>query len=85
MIIPSTFMIAYAENATVTESSQTNINANSLYNNRTMILGNNVKNFVIIIPDEAHESLIQRKNQLPLTNQPYFPQHLVTNVAIKPL
>ena len=33
MIIPSTFMIAYAENATVTENSQININANSLYNN----------------------------------------------------
>ena len=78
MIIPSTFMISNGENATVTESSQTNINANSLYNNRTMILGNNVKNFVIIIPDEAHESL---KNQLPLTNQPYLPQHLVTNVG----
>ena len=68
MIIPSTFMISNGENATVTESSQTNINANSLYNNRTMILGNNVKNFVIIIPDEAHESLGQAKNQLPLTN-----------------
>jgi plastocyanin len=81
MIIPNTFMISNAENATVTENSQTNINANSLYNNRTMILGNNVKNFVIIIPDEAHESLIQPKNQLPLTNQPYFPQHLVTNVG----
>ena len=52
-------MIAYA---TVTESSQININANSLYNNRTMILGNNVKNFVIIIPDGAHESLGQAKN-----------------------
>lgn len=81
MIIPSTFMISNGENATVTESSRTNINADSLYNNRTMILGNNVKNFVIIIPDEAHESLIQPKNQLPLTNQPYFPQHLVTNVG----
>ena len=81
MIIPSTFMIAYAENATVTENSQININANSLYNNRTMILGNNVKNFVIIIPDEAHESLGQAKNQLPLTNQPYFPQNLVTNIG----
>ena len=34
MIIPSTFMIAYAENATVTENSQIDINANSLYNNR---------------------------------------------------
>ncbi len=46
-----------------------------------MILGNNVKNFVIIIPDEAHESLNQPKNQLPLTNQPYLPQHLVTDVG----
>lgn len=81
MIMPSTFMISNAENATVTESSQTNINANSLYNNRTMMLGNNVENMVIIIPDEAHESLNQPKNQLPLTNQPYLPQHLVTNVG----
>jgi len=45
-----------------------------------MILGNNVKNFVIIIPDESHESLGQPKNQLPLTNQPYFPHNLVTNI-----
>ena len=81
MIIPSNFMIAYAANATVMDNSQININANPLYNNRTMILGNNVKNFVITIPDEAHESLGQAKNQLPLTNQPYLPQHLVTNVG----
>ena len=72
MIIPA--------NATVMDNSQININANPLYNNRTMILGNNVKNFVITIPDEAHESLGQAKNQLPLTNQPYLPQHLVTNI-----
>lgn len=81
MIIPSNFMIAYAANATVMDNSQINIYANPLYNNRTMILGNNVKNFVITIPDEAHESLGQAKNQLPLTNQPYLPQHLVTNVG----
>lgn len=81
MIIPSNFMIAYAPNATVMDNSQININANPLYNNRTMILGNNLKNFVITIPDEAHESLGQAKNQLPLTNQPYLPQHLVTNVG----
>jgi len=81
LFIPSTLMIAYAADATAEANSQININANSLYNTRTMILGNNVKNFVIIIPDEAHESLGQAKNQLPLTNQPYLPQHLVTNVG----
>ena len=74
-------MMSYAENSTSTENSQPNIDATSLYNDKTMILGNNVKNFVIVIPDEAHESLNQPKNQLPLTNQPYLPQHLVTNVG----
>jgi hypothetical protein len=43
MIRPSTFMIAYAENATVMENSQINMSANSLYNNRTIILGNTSK------------------------------------------
>ena len=45
-------MIAYAENATVTENSQINMSANSLYNNLYV-----------------------------LTNQPYFPQNLVTNIG----
>jgi plastocyanin len=69
-------MISYAQNSTTP-----NIDPTSLYNDKTMILGSNVKNFVIILPDEAHESLNQPKNQLPLTNQPYLPQHLVTNVG----
>lgn len=69
------------QNAYVNIPTQPSINANSFYNDRTMILGNNVKNFVIVIPDEAHESLNQPKNQLPLTNQPYLPQQLVTNVG----
>lgn len=77
IIIPSIFMDSHGQNAT----SIPNIDATSLYNDKTMILGNNVKNFVIIIPDEAHESLNQPKNQLPLANQPYLPQHLVTNVG----
>ncbi|MGB8160011.1 MAG: hypothetical protein WCE93_07685 [Nitrososphaeraceae archaeon] len=81
MIIPSMFMISYAENSTSTGNSQPNIDATSLYNDKTMVLGNNVKNFIIILPDEAHESLNQPKNQLPLTNQPYLPQNLVTNVG----
>ena len=42
-------MISYAENSTSTGNSQPNIDATSLYNDKTMILGNNVKNFVIIL------------------------------------
>ncbi len=73
-------MVSHAQNMT-SQNSQPNIDATSLYNDKTMILGKNVRNFVILIPDEAHESLNQPKNQLPLTNQPYLPQHLVTNVG----
>lgn len=43
MIIPITFMIAYAENATVMANSQIKMSANSLYNNLTMILGKTSK------------------------------------------
>lgn len=75
--MPSIFMVSHAQIATSTP----NIDATSLYNDKTMILGNNIKNFVIILPDEAHESLNQPKNQLPLTNQPYLPQHLVINIG----
>jgi len=81
IVIPSVFMASYAQNVTSTQNSQPTIEATSLYNDKTMTLGNNVKNFVVVIPDEAHESLNQPKNQLPLTDQPYLPQHLVTNVG----
>jgi plastocyanin len=45
------------------------------------VLGNNVKNFVILIPNEAHESINQPKDQYPLVNQPYIPQNAIVNVG----
>jgi plastocyanin len=57
------------------------INAAKIYQTHTMILGNNIKNLVILIPDEAHESMNQQKSQLPLINQPYVPQNAVVNVG----
>ncbi|MGB0026506.1 MAG: hypothetical protein WBP64_06675, partial [Nitrososphaeraceae archaeon] len=61
--------------------SQPNIKASSIYQTHTMVLGNNIKNLLILIPDEAHESMNQPKNQLPLINQPYVPQNAVVNVG----
>ena len=58
-VITSMFKVSYAQN-----TSFPNIEAASLYNDKTMILGNNVKSFEIVIPDEAHESLNQPKNQV---------------------
>ena len=82
IILTSSFVIfSYAENVNTTNSLQPEIDAKLLYNNQTIVLGKNVKNFVIVIPDEAHESLNQQKSQLPLTDQPYLPQNLVTNIG----
>ena len=48
---------------------QPNINASYVFDTHRIVLGNNVKNLVILIPNEAHES----------TNQPRDQYHLQTN------
>jgi plastocyanin len=60
---------------------QPNINASTIFDTHSMVLGNNIKNLVILVPDEAHESTNQPKNQLPLANQAYLPQNAIVNVG----
>lgn len=59
--------------------NQPNIDASVLNDAHSMVLGDNIKNLVIFIPNEAHESTNQPKDQLPLANQPYLPQNAVVN------
>jgi hypothetical protein len=49
--------------------------ASQILDGQTLILPNSVRNFVILIPNEAHESPLLPKEQR-LINQPYVPQHL---------
>ena len=56
-----------------------NIAASNVFDTHSMTLGDNIKNLVILIPNEAHESTNQPKDQLPLANQPYLPQDAVVN------
>jgi hypothetical protein len=56
-------------------------NAADLYRNKSLILPPNVRHLVILIPNEAHESLNQPEDQYPLANQPYLPQNAVVNVG----
>ena len=42
-------------------------------------MGNDIRHFVVLIPNEAHESLNQPKNQYPLANQAYIPQDITVN------
>jgi plastocyanin len=45
-----------------------------------MVLGNNIKNLVILIPNEAHEDTSQIK-ETRLLNQTYLPENAVVNVG----
>lgn len=65
----------------VQEGERPDVNASTVYETRSMQLGDNIKNLVIFIPNEAHESTNQPKNQYPLANQPYLPQNAGVNVG----
>ena len=53
-----------------------------IFNDRTLVIPQTVKNFVILIPNEAHESPLLPKDQR-LINQPYVPQNIVVGPDTK--
>ena len=71
-------MSVYAFNQTIS-NQLTDMNAQSIYEEKSAVVKSGVNNFVILIPDEAHESTNQPKNQYPLANQPYIPQNVTIN------
>jgi len=71
VLISSVFGISSSQ----TQTQDSNL-ASDILNNKTLTVPNSVKNFVILIPNEAHESPELPKDQR-LINQPYVPQNLV--------
>ena len=69
------------------EAQSSGIDASSIYETKSMDLGNNVKNLVILIPNEGHESqnIGDQSTDQRLVNQPYIPQHVTVplGTAIK--
>src|SRR6187402_3415786 len=64
-----------SSNGTITSAK---LDSKSIYDQKEAnIVDKNIKNFVILIPNEGHESTNQDKDQYPLANQPYIPQNLV--------
>ena len=61
------------------ENNQPDINATNLYKTHNMVLGNNVKNLVILVPNEAHEPYSLKEQQL--INQAFIPQNVRMNVG----
>ena len=54
------------------------INAKSIYDTGTAVLGNNVKNLIILIPDEAHHGNGEAKENRFIV-QSFLPQTAVVN------
>lgn len=72
------YYIAFASNHTGA-SNQSMLNVEELYNQKSIQFDSTVNDVVILIPDEAHESVNQDKNQWSLANAPYIPQNLVVS------
>jgi hypothetical protein len=54
-----------------------NINASSIFDTHRMILGNNIKNLVILIPNEGHHG--PQADEDRFLDQPFIPQNAVLN------
>jgi plastocyanin len=63
-----------------TGNSQPNINAANLFTTQTMVLGNNVKNLVILIPDEGHHGP-NEVDEARFLEQPFVPANAVVNTG----
>jgi plastocyanin len=59
---------------------QPDIKASDIYQYYTMVLGKDIKNLIIEIPNEGHEDPTYQK-ELRVVNQPYLPQNAVVNVG----
>ncbi len=59
-------------------NNQPNINAENLFNTRTMVLGNNVENLVILIPNEGHHGP-NEESEARFLEQQFVPETAVIN------
>jgi hypothetical protein len=75
MLLISSSTISFAQN------SKSDNMASQILDSQTLNLPNSVRDFVILIPNEAHESPLLPKEQR-LINQPYVPQHLFASAKI---
>ena len=64
----------------VGETQQPNIKASNIFQTHNMLLGKNIKNLIIEIPNEGHEDPTQPK-ELRVVNQPYLPRNAIVNTG----
>src|SRR5919197_744137 len=72
--------LAQSQSQLEKQVQQPNIKGSNIYQTQTIVLGKNIKNLVILIPNEGHEDPTVPKD-LRVINQPYIPQNAVVNVG----
>jgi plastocyanin len=60
--------------------AQPNINAESIFNTKTMTLGSNIKNLVILIPNEGHHAAGE-DNEARFLDQFFVPENAIINAG----
>jgi hypothetical protein len=70
------FLIGVFGDANKVDAQNPGIDASSVFETKFMDFGNDIKNFVILIPNEGHESqnIGDQSADQRLVNQPYIPQ-----------
>jgi hypothetical protein len=65
------------------QSTSSGVDATNVYDTKSLDLGNNIRNLVILIPNEGHESqnIGDQSTDQRLVNQPYIPQHVTVPVG----
>jgi plastocyanin len=82
-VMATTPVITNVITDTIKEAQSSGIDATSVYETKSMDLGNNIKNLVILIPNEGHESqnIGDQSTDQRLVNQPYIPQNVTVPVG----
>jgi plastocyanin len=79
LIIPSHTLIAHSQSENGNLSSDTpNIDAKHIFDTKTAVLGNDIKNLFILIPDEAHHGNGEAKENR-FIEQSFLPQNVIIN------
>ena len=74
-LLPPAFAVGETQ-----QNQQPNIKASNIYQTHNTVLGKDIKNLIIEIPNEGHEDPTAPK-ELRVVNQPYLPRNAIVNTG----
>lgn len=81
-ILPTIMNLSHGQSNTTSDSTS-NVTSNAgiaseIFQNKILTFGDNVKNIILLLPNEGHESPALPKEQR-IINQPYMPENIVVS------